>query len=1028
MKKTILFSTIILISVTFYPSILFASGQVSSVLEKIGVTRGICVVLGDPECELALELVKNSELLIYMQLDDAEDFQKAAKAADSAGVYGIRIFIFKGGPRRLHLAENIADALVAVGDSAKISESEALRVIRPQGKAFLGNKILTKSFPQGIDDWTHPYHGPDNNPQSNDKIARAPYLTRFMAEPRYASLPQTAVTSAGRLFKAFGHVAFHKREESLLNTLAAFNGYNGTMLWKQPIAEGFMVHRSTMIATPDILYFADSKSCKLYDAATGELKDQIIPPRDAAGGTFWKWMALEDGILYALIGEQEQKAKTKRWRLQKHGWPWNPICEGYNQPDNPWGFGRNVLAINPKTKKVIWHHREEQPIDSRAVCMKNNRIFIFRFGAYIGCLDAKTGKTLWRKTPDTDPKLFHAFGEYSNRQDWRTNWRTTNYLMCSNDALYFAGPQVGKLLALSAKDGSILWENPYDNFQLVLSEDALYGFSGTIDKKPSIKFDPLTGKVLAEIDQPRRSCTRPTGSVDSIFFRSACGTVRIDTSDNRRNWISPMRPQCHDGVNIANGLLYWWPSVCDCSLSILGITCLGPAAEFDFTARATETQRLEKLGSLPANISNFSACDSDWPTFRANNKRTATTKALVPEKTQLLWHFDPKKKQPFYAPAPTPPIAAGGLVFSSGPDGIVYALNASTGKVQWKAYTSGPVRYPPTYYQGQVLVGSGDGYVYNLEAGTGKTLWRFRGAPKERMVPVYGQLSSTWPAATGVLVENGTAYFAAGMVSYDGTYVYALDAETGKIIWQNNTSGHLDKRAQCGVNVHGHLLVSDNKLYMAGGTSISPAIYDITDGRCLNDPNILKRGLIMQNWLISPRGSELYLVGDKVIACGKPFYAHPKYKVYDSTVFEKMLVTKVDDKCIIWPNNYDVICYKDKPGLDEKILKSWGKWGRNAVENAKPLWPRQDKQDTEREKSQAVAVAQNAVVVAKKSEILAMSIDDGSILWSHPLPATPVLWGLAIDSDGSSVVTLEDGRILCFGKRDLADKQCIAKK
>jgi len=1012
----------IIISLSFCPSIVFASAQVSSVLDKIGVTRGICVVLGDPECDLALELVKNSELLIYMQLDDTEDVQKAAKAADSADVYGTRIFIIKAEPSKIHLADNIADALVAIGDTAKVSEAEALRVLRPQAKAFLPGKVLTKPFPEGIDDWTHPYHGPDNNPQSNDKIARAPYLTQFMADPRYAPQPQTAVASAGRLFKAFGHIAFEKREETFLNTLVAFNGYNGTVLWQHPISEGFMVHRNTMIATPDTLYFADDKSCKLYDAATGRLKDQIIPPKDKAGGTFWKWMALEDGTLYALIGQQEQKAKTKRWRIQRHGWPWNPICEGYNQPENPWGFGRNVIAINPKTKKILWHHREQQPIDSRAVCMKNNRIFISRFGGYIACLDAKTGEVLWRKTPDTNPKIFQSFGEFLNRQDWRTNWRTTNYLMCSNDALYFAGPQVGKLLALSTKDGSILWENKYSNFQLVLHDEGLYAVSGTIDKEPSKKFNPLTGRVLAEIDQPRRSCTRATGSADSIFYRAPCGTVRIDTSDDRRNWISPMRPQCHDGVNIANGLLYWWPSTCDCSLNILGITCLGPAGNFDFTPVASEAQRLEKISAPPAKaklpVSNTEAAkipypENDWPTFRANNKRTATTKASVSEKTKLLWQFDPKKKQPFSATHPTPPIAAAGLVFASGPDGIVYALDASTGKLQWKAYTPGPVRYPPTYYKGQLLVGSADGYVYNLEAATGKTLWRFRAAPQHRIIPVYGQLYSTWPAATGVLVENGIAYFAAGMVNFDGTYVYAIDAETAKIIWQNNTSGHLDKRAQCGVNVHGHLLLNDNKLYMAGGTSISPAIYDITDGRCLNDPNILKTGLIMKNWLISPRGSELYLVADKVFACGKPLYGHPKYKVYDSTVFNKMLVTKVGDKRIVWPNNYDVLCYKDNdPNLDEKILKSWGKLH---VADAKSAWRRPPKMETEQQKSPAIAVAQNAIIVAKKSEILAKSIDDGGILWSHPLPATPVLWGLAIDKNGLVIVTLEDGRILCFG-------------
>ncbi len=215
--------------------------------------------------------------------------------------------------------------------------------------------------------------------------------------------------------------------------------------------------------------------------------------------------------------------------------------------------------------------------------MKNGRIYIFRFGEYLACLDAKTGNMVWRKTPDNAPELFRSLGTYLNRQDWRTNWRTTCYLKCSDKALYFAGPPIGKLLAVSAEDGSILWENPYSNFQLVLREDGLYGISGQIDKHPSVKFAALTGEVLAEIDKAagpargRRVLPTPSSSVPATV---RCGWT---WPTGRPQWISPMRPQCHDGVTIANGLLYWWPSVCDCQLTLYGVTCLGPAGDFDFS-------------------------------------------------------------------------------------------------------------------------------------------------------------------------------------------------------------------------------------------------------------------------------------------------------------------------------------------------------------------------------------------------------------------------------------------------------------
>ncbi|HUS73188.1 MAG TPA: PQQ-binding-like beta-propeller repeat protein, partial [Sedimentisphaerales bacterium] len=931
-----------------------------------------------------------------VQLPRAEDVESARRAADKAGFYGTRIFVALGAPygeqgevTKLHLADNIADAVVVVRGPIGISDTEVLRVLRPQGKALLGGKVLTKPFPKGVDDWSHPYHGPDNNPQSKDQIILAPYLTQFLAEPRYAPVPQVAVASAGRVFKAFGHVAFKTREEPFLNKLVAFNGYNGTLLWKCNLTEGVMIHRNTMIATPMTLYIGDDKSCKLIDTATGRLKDEIIPPVQVAGGTFWKWMALEDGVLYTLIGEQEQRDPTKRWARDKHGWPWNPISKGFNQPEHPWGYGRNVLAIDPKTKKVLWSHREDESIDSRAMCMKNGRIYIFRFGSYLASLDAKTGNVVWRKTPDNAPKLFESLGTYLNRQDWRTNWRTTGYLQCSDKALYFAGPQIGKLLAVSAEDGGILWENSYSNFQLVLRDDGLYGISGQIDKHPSKKFDPLTGRVLAEINQYRRACTRPTGSTDAVFFRAEGGSVRLDVASNQPQWISPMRPPCHDGVTIANGLLYWWPSVCDCQNTLYGITSLGPAGDFDFSPRATEVQRLEKGTGDLRKVARLRESPADWPTFRADNTGSVTTEAVVPDKGKLLWRFSPKT-----VVRPTAPVTVGGQVFVSGADGIIRALDAATGKERWKTYTGGAVRIPPTIWNGRALVGSGDGWVYAFEARTGRLLWRFRAAPAERKIPVYGSLLSTWPAASGVLVENGIAYVAAGIVNYDGTYVYALDAATGKIKWQNNTSGHLDLQARTGVSVQGHQMLHDGKLYLASGTSLSPAIYDISDGKCLNDPGPLANCVSR-----SPRGWELSLLGDQVAACGKPFYAHPKYDVFDGTVFNKVFLASRRGRDIVWvsnQNNKKVFCFNqiDRQLLRQRMANPGNRFNldfRKLDIKDKPLWSYDCKE------SVALAVCSNAVVIGEKSKIVVLNLKDGKVLWSRPVPSSPVLWGLAVD-------------------------------
>jgi len=994
----------------------YATG--SEILGRINVSRGICVLLDDKKCEVALDLLKKSELVLFVQLSDDADVKIARQIADSVGYYGTRIYVEKNSAGKINLADNIADVVLALG-AEKYNEQEVLRVLRPNGKAVLGQKELVKSIPEGIDDWTHPYHSPDNNTQSKDRVIKAPYLTQFLAEPHYGPVTQVTVASNGIVFKGFGNVAFHEREEEFLNTLVAFNGYNGTMLWKRDLVPGIMLHRNTMIATPHTLYVGDDKSCKLIDTQTGRLKDEILPDVDMAGGTFWKWMAMEDDVLFAIIGEQEQKDPVMRWRRQKHGWPWTGISKGFNQAEHDWGFGNDLLALDSESGDILWRHHEDEAMDTRAVCMKNGRIYIFRFGTYLACLDAESGDEIWKKTIEDSPELFEAIGDYLPRQSYDTNWRTRNYITAGDDALYFAGPQIDKLLAVSTEDGSPLWSDPFNNYQVVLREDGLYAISGPWGQKVSKKFDPLTGAVLAELPTGRRACTRPSGSADALFFRASGGTVRFDLASTEPQWISPMRPSCQDGVTIANGMLYWWPYVCDCQLSIYGVTSLGPAGDFEFNQKATIADRLEK-GSVDINtVQTLVNTSADWPTFRKSNTGNIKTDAIISKEGIPRWKYP--DIQDYYSATnvlghahytvPTAPVTVDGMIYYGSSDGIVRALDVTSGKVLWKSYTGGAIKMPPTVWQGHVLVGSGDGYIYNLSARTGELVWRFRAAPEERKIPVYGRLLSTWPAASGILVEDGIAYVAAGIINYDGTHVYALDAKTGEIKWQNNNSGHLLPEARTGASVLGHMIIDKNKLYLASGTSLSPAIYDLATGKCLNDPEPLKK-----TESYAPRGWELYKIGDNVVAGGKPYYSHPRHEVYDVTVQNKMLHASTGSRDILWVNQRKVMCYPPikkailnkcttNPQFTGYIAPIWG----NLDLDSEPYW------EYNCDGSMAVALCKNAVVVAEKTEVVVLNLRDGKIMWSYPLEYPPVPWGLTVSRDGKILVVLEDGSVHCFG-------------
>ncbi len=935
--------------------------------DQIGTNAGLAVLLGSPDPQLAIELARATELTIYVQSADAEQVRAARAAAETAGLLGQRIFVDQGTPERIQLAGNVADAIFVTDPALAGNDAgqELIRVLRPGGKAIVGERQIVKPSVAGTDSWSHPYHGPDNNPLSSDQLARAPYTTQFLAEPLFSSQPEVTVAAGGRVFKAFGHMTFRAYQNASINTLLGMSAYNGAVLWKRPLKPGFMIHRNTMIATADTLYMADDESCKLIDAATGRLVDQIIPPADQVDGPVWKWMAIENEILYALMGPAEVQAPVAKG-TDNHigGWPW-AMWPGYDysDPRTAWGFGRSLIAIDLKTRKILWNHREEQPLDSRGVCMKNGRIYFFCPGKFLGAIDTKTGQESWKTS---DPALLAAIGPNEKAQFYVTGFATTTYIKSSGQVLMFAGPQRSSLVAVAAEDGKLLWQRKGGNFQLVLRPDAIFALGDQFGK--SFKFDYLTGKVLGEF-VGRRACTRAPGTIDSVFCRATEGTIRWDVASNALQHISPMRPACHDGVIVSDGLLYWGPWICGCQLSLVGIICATPAADATLQPPVDQPNQLQIFREDVRQVQPFNTALADWPAYQGNNQRTRSTAAIVPQDAVLKWTWKPAAPM-----VPTAPIAAGGAVFVAGSDGLVRSLDAASGQLRWKASTAGSIFYPPAIDHGRAYVGSNDGRVYAFEATTGNPLWRFRAAPADRKIPVYGQLASTWPVAGGVIVSDGTLYAAAGISHFDGTHVYALDAITGQSKWHNDSSGKLDPDVQNGVSLCGNLRLDGDTLSFPGGNVYATAAYDTRTGQCRNKPagpHTARRVFLWPRSLWEP------ILADD--------FATPAGQVRLRPA----------------PGGRTIPISLYPPGADKPL------WTISVVSYAG-----------------SAATANALLVLARTVEtdngqpapyrLLALKYRDGSTLWSHPLPGVPVHWGLAVDSLGRVVVSLEDGQVLCF--------------
>jgi outer membrane protein assembly factor BamB len=962
-----------------------------SSLNGIDIQNDILAVVGVPDAEVRSVLsdfIVERNMEVYVQSSDQEALTALRRMADELGILGSEVFIEEAAVDSISLANNLA-GVVYVCDSARrgVSEKELLRVAYPGGTILVGGERIVKPQASGVDSWSHVHHGPDNNPQSTDQLARAPYLTQFLADPLFCPMPEVSVAAGGKVFRAFGHIAHKANQNEMLNTLICANAYNGTILWRRSLKEGFMIHRNTMIATPEILYMGDDESCKLIDTQTGRIKDEIVIPEGVGDGPVWKWMAMEDGVLYALIGGSEAAIRTQPSERPGLGhWPWG-MWDGhdYKDPKTNFGFGRTLVAIDPATKKILWKHDSDDYLDSRGVCMKNGRAYLYSPQKFLACLDTKKQEIAWK---NSDTYLLRAIGPEGRAQHYVTGYSTQTFAKCNDEYIIFAGPQRSKLVVVNAKSGGLQWAKEGGNLQLILQKDGFYAAGPQLGDVTGAKYAYADGKVLSTLPK-RRACTRATGSIDSIFFRTPGGTVRVDKASGNAQHIAPMRPPCQDGVVISDGYLYWGPWMCGCQLSLYGHISLGPAGDFDFSP-ALDDSRLEKGPGDITSVADFRIPRGDWPTYMGNNGRIPQTNVNIPKEVETKWTA--------YATTamPTAPVAAGGMVFVGDRSGAVTAID-SDGQQKWKAYTGGAVYFSPAVARGRVYAGSADGWVYAFEAATGRRLWRFRVGPAGRRIPVYGKLISTWPVSGGVVVHKGLVYAAAGIAHYDGTYVVALDAVTGEPKWYNDQSGTLSEKVNSGVSLQGALAIRNNELCFEGGGVYRMARYDLETGVCLNTPF---EGL----------NSRFHTA----------FYAYfPEYAKYESVGRGFP-----DGKLLRYTASYEGGQHTNLALLGPEIKDAGAAArrtdrptdARRRQPQRKPVW-----QDNSGTRFKGFIMTDDVLLAAGvkgsdynvTSSLAAIRIEDGKSLWRKELPAPVVKAGLAVDSEGRIIAALEDGQIVC---------------
>jgi len=252
------------------------------------------------------------------------------------------------------------------------------------------------------------------------------------------------------------------------------------------------------------------------------------------------------------------------------------------------------------------------------------------------------------------------------------------------------------------------------------------------------------------------------------------------------------------------------------------------------------------LFCLVISVGSAAYLEAEWPTYRCDPKRSGRSEEKLTPPFYLQWSFIPAEKPKTAWPKPIEElprmhfdsayhsvVSDGVAYFACSVENTLYAVKLSTGKVKWKYYTDGPIRLAPTIWKKWVYFGSDDGYVYCLNKRNGKLVWKYRAGPSDRKLLGNGRMISLWPVRTGVLVDDGVAYFGAGVFPYEGIYICALDAEDGSVIWRNDTIGDRSKQLEYGgISPQGYLVASEDILYVPSGRAM-PAAFDRKTGKFL---------------------------------------------------------------------------------------------------------------------------------------------------------------------------------------------------
>jgi outer membrane protein assembly factor BamB len=399
------------------------------------------------------------------------------------------------------------------------------------------------------------------------------------------------------------------------------------------------------------------------------------------------------------------------------------------------------------------------------------------------------------------------------------------------------------------------------------------------------------------------------------------------------------------------------------------------------------------------------AAAADWPTYRGDAQRSGYTQERLPAKLSLQWTYKsthppipawPRDDRMLFDRASDVVVSGGVAIFASSSDCQVIALDAATGAPRWTFFTDAPVRFAPAIWRDKAFVVSDDGMLYCLSVADGKLLNQWRGGPTDELLLGNSRMVSRWPARGGPVIRDGIVYYAAGIWQSEGIYLFALDAETGKMVWTNDDAGriympqpHGGANANSGISAQGYLVALDNELIVPTGRAV-PAGFSRQTGKFLY-------------YHLQANGR---IGGTQTVATQDAFYnAGSLFRSETGAVITRLGLgsVAVTPEVTYFGTKKDVRALK----LVEKMTPD-RKGAPTKVWDHQVLWTIPDVNG-----SDSLIVAGNVIIAGGDSKVTAIDASSQQVLWSAEVDGVP--YGLAA-ANGRLYVSTDKGLIYCFGE------------